>query len=96
MGNQVGDGYCSRETDGDMNMVGGATYAEAFALEIACGGYEVGVKFGPCIRGDRWQAVFCAEDNVNEKECEGLRHEAILVRRIVPADTEMGCNVHLE
>ena len=57
-----------------MNVVGHAPNAKTFASRVASDRREVGVEGGADWGIEDGGAVFGAEDNVNDDECERLRH----------------------
>ena len=60
--------------ESEMNVVGHAPGAKAFASRVASDRGEVGMKGGADGASEDGGAVFCAEDKVDNDEGERLRH----------------------
>jgi hypothetical protein len=67
-----------------MDMILDPAYAKAFAIQVSRNCGEIRMKFWPNFTVDRWQTIICAEDDMNEQEHQGLRHEAIVARAFGP------------
>jgi hypothetical protein len=62
------------QADGKMNVIGNSSNPEAFAFGIAGDGGKISVKVGEHSSVKDRRAIFCAENNMNKKECKRLRH----------------------
>ena len=84
MFDEFGDGDGAGESDGEMDVVRNAADEEAFAVEVACDGREVGVEVWADRGLEERGAVLRGEDDVEEREREGLWHRGLLGRAFSP------------
>jgi hypothetical protein len=71
---EISDGRVAREADSKMDVIGGATHAEAFTTGVSRDSGEIGVERGTNIGVENGVAVFRRENSMHEQEREGLRH----------------------
>lgn len=57
-----------------MNVVSGASCPETLAIQLACGSRKIRVKSRQKVIIDQRNAIFGAEDNMNQVEAQRLRH----------------------
>jgi hypothetical protein len=71
---EIGDGAGPREPERKVHMIGHAADTVAFAIGMAGNGGEVGVEVSANLRGEEGSAILRAEDEMNDRQAEGLWH----------------------
>ena len=85
VGDEVGGGSRCGNANGEVNVIGDAADAEAFAVELAGDAGEVGVEVRCDFVTNGGQAVFCAEDDMDQIEAQRLCHGGPFVSGFQPS-----------
>ncbi len=73
---KIGNTFRSRDTDGEMNMIGHTSNAIAFTTRIANDNSEIGMQFATHIFARKRITLFRAEGNVYQQKTQRLGHDA--------------------